>query len=103
MVIRLIPGGDPFPMDEVASTEKTIHLLGYAGGMLVGGMSYEIDPNLKVGKQGGGERSVECGKIGAEILKCVDLSHEKAYRVRVRKISVDIEFPCEEGKGSDCC
>ena len=47
MIIRLVPGGDFSPADVAASPDKTIQLYGYAGGILVGGMSYVIDPNLK--------------------------------------------------------
>ena len=61
------------------------------GGTLVGGMSYVIDPNLKVTGTGTGKPGT-CNAIGAELLKCVDVSKEKILKVHVRKINVDIDF-----------
>jgi hypothetical protein len=96
IVTRLIPGAD-FTKAEVAENQdKTIHLYGYAGGILVGGMSYELDPNLKP-PQPHGSPSNECKDIAGALLKCIQLPQEKICRVRIRKVNVDIEFY------DDCC
>jgi zinc metalloprotease ZmpB len=91
MIIRLVPGQDFTPADVAAAKDKTIQLWGYAGGILVGGMSYQVDPNLKSPKGDGGHHH-ECGSIGEELLKCVDVAGKKVRRVRVRKVNVDIEI-----------
>lgn len=92
MIIRLVPGA-AFTPAEVDVNDHTIHLYGYAAGILVGGMSYVIDPNLKPAPGGG---SVPCKAAGTEILKCIDLSKDKIKKVRVRRIEVDIDFADED-------
>ncbi|AEU34734.1 hypothetical protein [Granulicella mallensis] len=95
MIIRLVPGADFTPADVNSASDQTIHLYGYAGGILVGGMSYVIDPNLKV-TTGGGGQSGACNAIGTELLKCIDVSKEKITKIRVRKVNVDLDFEAED-------
>jgi hypothetical protein len=87
IITRLIAGADFTPADVTGNRDKTIHLVGYAGGILVGGMSYELDPNLKPPRAG-----EECKDIAEALLKCIELPREKVRRVRIRKVNVDIEF-----------
>jgi zinc metalloprotease ZmpB len=101
MVIRLIPGADFSPTDVAASPDKTIHLYGYAGGILVGGMSYEVDPKLKASGGNGGHHGSECTKLGEELIKCVELSRQKVCKVRIRKVNVDLEIEDECDECSD--
>ncbi len=100
MIIRLVPGADFTPADVNAANDTTIHLYGYAGGILVGGMSYVVDPNLKPGPTGSGHAG-KCESIGTEILKCVEISKEKISKVRVRKITVDLEFADDDCECSE--
>jgi hypothetical protein len=90
IVTRLIPGEEFTPADVAGNPDKTIHLYGYASGILVGGMSYELDPNLKPPQP-----SEECKEVTEALLKCVELPREKVRRVRIRKINLDIEFEDE--------
>jgi hypothetical protein len=90
MNIRLVPGRDFTPADVNSASDQTIHLYGYAGGILVGGMSYVIDPNAK--PFGGDGDDGPCKQAGTQILKCIELSKDKIERVRVRRIQVDIDF-----------
>jgi hypothetical protein len=91
MIIRLEPGKDFTPADVNAAKDETIQLWGYAGGILVGGMSYKVDPHLKPPEVDGGHHH-ECAGIGEDLLKCVDVSGKKVRRIRVRKVNVDIEI-----------
>jgi hypothetical protein len=91
MIIRLVPGKDFSPADVTASPDKTIHLYGYAGGILVGGMSYTIDPNLKPVKPGVGHGR-KCREIGEELLACLVLTDSKICRVRIRRVNIDLEI-----------
>jgi hypothetical protein len=93
MIIRLVPGADFTPADVNSASDQTIHLYGYAGGILVGGMSYVIDPNLTVA--GAGQPGT-CNVIATELLKCIDVSKQKITKVRVRKINVDLDFAEED-------
>jgi hypothetical protein len=91
IITKLIPGEDFTPADVAESADKTIHLIGYAGGILVGGMSYDIDPTLKP-YHPDTPQDDGCNKAAETLLKCIDLPKEKVRRIRVRKINVDIEF-----------
>jgi zinc metalloprotease ZmpB len=92
--MKIIPGADFTPAD-IPANDKTIQLWGYAGGILVGGVSYTLDPTAKPPSYGGGT-GTECEKIAVSRLKCldtcVDTRHEKVRRVRIRKINIDIEL-----------
>jgi len=90
--VRLIPGQD-FSASEVdASPDKIIQIFGYAGGVLVGGMSYEIDPKQQPPKPGDGKEPGKCAQIGGDLLECLDLRRERVCRIRVRKVNVDLEI-----------
>jgi len=94
--IRLIPGEDFTASAVDASPDKAIQILGYAGGILVGGMSYEVDPKQKPPRAGDGKEPGKCAQLGEEILECLELGRERVRRVRVRKVNVDIEIEdCE--------
>lgn len=99
MVIRVIPGADFGPADVPSTSDKTIELYGYAGGILVGGMSYPVDPNLNPFVPGGAPQGKECVDIGEQLLKCIEVSRGKVCRVRIRKVNVDLEITDE----SDGC
>lgn len=45
--MRLHPGERFDAKDVAQARDRTSHMLGYAGGILVGGMSYELDPKLR--------------------------------------------------------
>jgi zinc metalloprotease ZmpB len=95
VIVRLIPGKDFAPADVEASADKTIHIYGYAGGMLVGGVSYALDPKLKPRKNGGGGQGAECNRVAQDLLDCVDLPRGRVREVHIRKICVDIELEDE--------
>jgi len=88
--IRLVPGRDFSASDVDASADKTIQIFGYAGGILVGGMSYVVDP--KQTPPAGAEHTGQCAGIAGELLACIDLRHERVRRVGVRKVTVDLEI-----------
>ena len=94
VIMRLITGKDFTPADVAASADKTIHLYGYAGGILVGGLSYELDHTLKPREPGRG-RAGECNKIAELLLECIELPRERVRGVRIRKVNVDIEIERE--------
>ena len=101
MIIRLTSGRDFSPADVTASPDKTIHLYGYAGGIRVGGMSYEVDPSLKAPKGDGRRRGEECAKLGEELIKCIELSRQRVCRVHIRNVNVDLEIADECDEYSD--
>jgi hypothetical protein len=107
--MRLSPGVD-FTADEVdKATERTITVAARADGILVGGMSYEMDPKLEHPQRGGHNPAPgEPGHVHDEQCGCgrderVDESAETLLRylkgrkqrireVEIRKVIVEIEF-----------
>ena len=96
VVMRMVAGA-PFDATDVdKATEKTIQVAGYAGGILVGGLSYVLDPTIPPPRKRGPHRKHrdrdECAKRAEALIDCLDLDPEDVSRVRIRKITVDIEF-----------
>jgi zinc metalloprotease ZmpB len=95
VVMRLIPG-EPFSKSDVENTsEKTIRLLGYAGEQLIGGLSYLLDPTITHPRRppdGSEHGRDECTRTAQALVDCLELRHDDVRRVRIRKITVDIEF-----------
>lgn len=90
--------GNEFTRDMVlGSPDRFIHVTAQANGLVIGGMSFQIDPDMKQsawsvgGKHGCRPRDI----VVEDLLKCASL--EKAKRVRVRKIVLEIDY--EDG---DC-
>lgn len=75
--------------------DNIITVTATANGIVIGGMSYQLDPNMK---RSNVDNRVPPGSgacdIASELLKCV--KSEKATKVRIRKISVDIDFDDDE-------
>ena len=96
VVMRMVAGA-PFDATDVdKATEKTIQVAGYAGGILVGGLSYVLDPTIPPPRKRRPHRKHrdrdECAKRAEALIDCLDLDPEGVSRVRIRKITVDIEF-----------
>ncbi len=94
VVMRMVAGA-PFDATDVnKATEKTIQVAGYADGILIGGLSYVLDPTIKAPRRPlhGKPGSDECKRRAEALLDCLELSPEGVSRVRIRKITVDIEF-----------
>jgi len=95
VVMRLVPG-QPFSKADVENAnEKTIRLLGYAGEQLIGGLSYVLDPAITHPHRpphGNDHGRDECTRTAQALVDCLELRHEDVREVRIRKITVDIEF-----------
>ncbi len=95
IIMKLIPGDDFTPEDVDGSPDKTVHLYGYANGILVGGMSYELDPKLKAPGLDALSYRSKGSEVAEALLKGVELPYEKVRRVLIRKVNLDIEFEGE--------
>jgi hypothetical protein len=96
IVIELVPGGD-FTKDQVQGTvDRDINVYLYGNGMLVGGMTYRLDPDLKepVQQPGG---MVNCNDRARDLLKCLKMGEGKVKNVCVTKVSVDIDLDSKCG------
>jgi hypothetical protein len=88
--LNLVKGAE-FTADEIRRTGPTtftVHL--YANGMLIGGMSYCVHPDIKKAPSRPESRCLEPAQ---QLLDCLKLSGDrKVKKVYVKKVSVDIEF-----------
>jgi hypothetical protein len=95
-----IHAGTDFSAQEIAAHDSDIDVLTLADGILMGGMTYNIDPNLtRVPRQTledcHDEESTK--DKGQQLLDCFDFSKEKVKSARVTKMTVEIEL-----KDDDC-
>lgn len=97
-----VHAGTPFTKaDAMAATDREIVVDATADGVPVGGMVYQIDPELDMpfndrtpeGKKDG------CRDQARELLDCLDLP-TKVKKVRVRKVVIDVEME-DDGCGCD--
>ena len=96
--LKVQQGLDFTKADIEAAADRMINVSLLANGILLGGMSYYVDPQLS--KPSGGKQPVgkDCGGAAQKLLDCLDLSGGgKVKKVCVKKVSVDIELD------SDCC
>jgi len=90
VVMRMVPG-QPFDATDVdGATDKTIRVVGYAGTILVGGLSYVLDPTKRPPHKKHPPDN-ECIRTAETLLDCLDLPDNVA-RVKIKKVTVDIEF-----------
>jgi hypothetical protein len=97
--IRLSPGAE-FTGEEIRATaDRNIRVYLYGNGMLMGGMTYQMDPDLKTPSGGKSPRHPQCNDAAQNLIDCLKVSGtRKVKKVRVKKISVDIELD----HGCDC-
>jgi hypothetical protein len=96
--LQLKTGSDFSKADIEGAADRMINVSLLANGLLLGGMSYYVDPNLtrpSGGKQPAGK---DCDDAAQKLLDCLKVSgNRKIKKVCVKKVSVDIELD------SDCC
>jgi hypothetical protein len=95
ITIELVPGRD-FRAEQVSGTDDrdiTVTLL--ADGMVLGGMTYRLDPSLKAPPEPIRDR--DCREQARDLLRCLDIPGAKVREVHVRKVSIDV---CMD---DDCC
>ncbi len=102
VTLAVVPGGDVTP-DEVSSGPRRDVVVSVSGdGILLGGMSYRLDPGRKeplpqddageCGCGGGCGRGDRCSGAAADLLRCLDLPGHKVSGVRLRRVGVDVEI-----------
>jgi hypothetical protein len=92
IALRLVKGAD-FTVDDIraaADCNFTVYL--YGNGMLLGGMTYRLDPDMTAPP--GADRPQEpCKDVAQDLIDCLMVSGgRKVKRVCVKKIAVDIEL-----------
>ncbi|MCW8935342.1 MAG: hypothetical protein OQK98_11515 [Gammaproteobacteria bacterium] len=95
-----IKAGSDFSANEINMADSNINVLTYADDMLMGGMTYAIDPNMKTVPRQTSDSCKEptnCEDQGQALLDCFNFSNEKVKSVKVKKVTVEIEL-----KDDDC-
>jgi hypothetical protein len=89
--LSLKPGVNFSKADVDAASDRTITVSLLANGLLLGGMSYYVDPELKEPSGGARVPSRECDIAAQELLDCLELGGGRQVRnTVVKKVSVDI-------------
>jgi zinc metalloprotease ZmpB len=99
--IRLkLVAGNPFTTDDIRSTgDRDIKVDLYANDMVLGGMTYHLDPELNERSGGRRPEGIGCQHAAKDLLDCLKVSGgDKVKGVRLKNVSLDIEF----GSGHDC-
>jgi hypothetical protein len=87
--------GREFTVEDVrASADRDIVVEIRGDGILIGGMTYRVDPDLaKSENAGGGPAGGDsCRDVAKDLLRCLNVDTGPVKRVCVRKVSVDIDF-----------
>jgi hypothetical protein len=96
--LKLKKGLEFTKADIEGGADRMINVSLLGNGVLLGGMSYYVDPDLKKpsgGQQPGGK---DCDGAAQKLLDCLKVSGDKKVKkVCVKKVSVDIELD------NDCC
>lgn len=91
--LALQAGADFTQADIVGAADRMISVDLLGNGILLGGMSYYVDPNLKTtsgGKPPGGKH---CDGAAQKLLDCLNVGGgKKVKKVCVKKVSIDIEL-----------
>lgn len=92
IVIDLVPGAQ-FTKDQIHDTlDRDIAVLLYANDMLMGGMTYRLDPEMKEPVNQPDNGKSKCIDKANDLVKCLNLGDNKVKKVCVTKISLDIEM-----------
>lgn len=95
--LSLKPGEDFLPSDVEAAGEKAvIEFETLVDGLPVGGMSYNIDPEMKTPAPELPEeveaKEPDCTDVAKDLLECLNLPVDEVKSVRVKRITVDIDL-----------
>jgi hypothetical protein len=96
ITLELIAGQD-FTADQVRdASDRDITVTLLANDMVLGGMTYRLDPSLKAAPEPAGGAQ-DCRDRARDLLRCLDIPGGKVRDVHVTKVSIDV---CME---DDCC
>jgi hypothetical protein len=89
ITLDLVPGRD-FTTDQVNDTEdRDIVVTLLTDGMVIGGMTYRLDPSLKAPPEPAGNGQ-DCRDRARDLLRCLNLPSGKVRDVHVTKVSIDV-------------
>lgn len=96
--LKLKKGTEFTQGDIEGSADRMINVSLLANGILLGGMSYYVDPNLKRPSGGKQPSGKDCDGAAQKLLDCLKISGgKKVKKVCVKRVSLDVELD------NDCC
>lgn len=91
--LALQAGADFTQADIVGAADRMISVDLLGNGILLGGMSYYVDPNLKTTSGGKSPGGKHCDGAAQKLLDCLNVGGgKKVKKVCVKKVSIDIEL-----------
>ncbi len=89
-----IKKGAEFTRADIAgTTDRMITVSLLANGLLLGGMSYYVDPDLSAPSGGRQPTGKDCDTVAQDLLGCLKVTgNKKVKKVCVKKVSLDIEL-----------
>lgn len=101
LVLELRPGADFSREDVVASPQRDVVVNVFADDGLIGGMTYRIDPELEhAANSGDCDAAAKCRDTARDLLRCLHVDAGQVDKVRVARISLDVEL---DPRGGPCC
>lgn len=98
VVFNIIPGS-LFKASELKLAGEDIDIHTTIDGLLIGGMTYRIDPKIKENlperADGSGEGS-SCKEPSEKLLRCLGLPSDGVKSAKLRKVTIDIHFKDED-------
>jgi len=96
--LSLQAGADFTKADIEGAADRLISVDLLGNGILLGGMSYDVDPNLKTPSGGKPPGGTHCDGAAQKLLDCLKVGGgQKVKKVCVKKVSIDIELDNECG------
>ena len=94
VTLQMQAGRDFTAEDARGSSDRDINIEIQGDGILIGGMTYRVDPDLdkSVNAGEGPAGGDSCRDIAKDLLRCLKVDTGPVKRVCVKKVSVDIDF-----------
>lgn len=89
--------GTAFAANELKPLGEALDIQAMTNGLLLGGMTYHIDPRLKVklperGDDSKGHCGTQCDEASRKLLDCMGLPSKGVKDAKLRKVTIDITF-----------
>jgi hypothetical protein len=97
MVMQIIPGRDFSAAEVLASPEKMIRVIGRANGFIVGGLSFAVDSSLIRPAVTSPRPAQAHSDLAKSLVDGLGVPAARVRKVRVRRITVDIDFADDDG------
>ncbi len=98
VIFNIIPG-TPFNASELKQAGEDIDIHTMIDGLIIGGMTYRIDPKIKENlpeRSDGADEDSSCKEPSEKLLRCLGLPSDGVKSAKLRKVTIDILFKDED-------